>query len=172
MKRRDLLSFASLGALGAVGAGGLLSGCGFELRKEPVYHFKTLALTGFIPHSPLAQELRRQVQRSTVRLVEDPNRADVIIDAEREIRDKTSVATTAAGQITEWQLRLSLDYSLRTAGGDILLPRTELRLTRDMNYSESAALAKEQEELSLQKAMQVEAVGLLLRRLAAVHLPT
>jgi LPS-assembly lipoprotein len=107
-----------------------------------------------------------------VRLVEDPNRADVIIDAEREIRDKTSVATTAAGQITEWQLRLSLDYSLRTAGGDILLPRTELRLTRDMNYSESAALAKEQEELSLQKAMQVEAVGLLLRRLAAVHLPT
>jgi len=40
-----------------------------------------------------------------------------------------------------------------------------------MNYSESAALAKEQEEASLQKAMQVEAVGLLLRRLAAVHLP-
>jgi LPS-assembly lipoprotein len=166
MKRRDLLSFGSLATAA------LLTGCGFELRKEPVYHFKTLALTGFLPHSPLAQELRRQVQRSTVRLVEDPNRADVIIDAEREIRDKTSVATTAAGQITEWQLRLSLDYSLRSPGGDILLPRTELRLTRDMNYSESAALAKEQEEASLQKAMQVEAVGLLMRRLAAVHLST
>ncbi|UXH78124.1 LPS assembly lipoprotein LptE [Roseateles amylovorans] len=161
MQRRDLLS------LGAVA---LLSGCGFELRREPDYHFKTLALTGFVPHSPLAQELRRQVLRSPLKLVEDPNRADVIIDVEREIRDKTSVATTTAGQITEWQLRLQLDYSLRSAGGDILLPRTELRLTRDMNYSESAALAKEQEEASLQKAMQVEAVGLLLRRLAAVRL--
>ncbi len=161
MQRRDLLT------LGAVA---VLSGCGFELRREPQYHFKTLALTGFVPHSPLAQELRRQVLRSPLTLVEDPNRADVIIDVEREIRDKTSVATTTAGQITEWQLRLQLDYSLRSAGGDILLPRTELRLTRDMNYSESAALAKEQEEASLQKAMQVEAVGLLLRRLAAVRL--
>lgn len=168
MKRRDLLS---LGALGALGSVAVLSGCGFELRKAPEYHFKTLALAGFIPHSPLLLELRRQVQRSTVTLVEDSNRADVILQIEREVRDKTSVATTAAGQITEWQLRLQLDYSLRTAGGDILLPRTELRLTRDMNYSESAALAKEQEEASLQKAMQVEAIGLLLRRLAAVHLP-
>ncbi|MET0210527.1 MAG: LPS assembly lipoprotein LptE [Burkholderiaceae bacterium] len=149
----------------------LLAGCGFELRRDPVFHFKTLALTGFASHSPLAMELRRQVQRSTLQLLEDTNRAEVVIEVERELRDKTSVATTAAGQITEWQLRLQLDYSLRTAGGDILLPRTELRLTRDMNYSESAALAKEQEEGALQKAMQVEAVGLLLRRLAAVRLP-
>ncbi len=169
MQRRHLLKTCAVVAAG--GAAAVLTGCGFELRKEPEYHFKTLALKGFIPHSPLSQELRRQVQRSTLKLLEDPNRADVVLEIEREVRDKTSVATTTAGQITEWQLRLQLDYSLRTAGGEVLLPRTELRLTRDMNYSESAALAKEQEEASLQKAMQVEAVGLLLRRLAAVRLP-
>lgn len=167
MRRRDLLT-----GLMATSGGALLAGCGFELRREPEFHFKTLALTGFVPRSPLAQELRRQVQRYPIQLLEDSNRADVIIAAEREVRDKTSVATTTAGQITEWQLRLQLDYEIRAAGGDILLPRTELRLTRDMNYSESAALAKEQEEAALQKAMQVEAVGLLLRRLAAVRLPT
>lgn len=167
MQRRHLL----LQTLGTLGAGSLLAGCGFQLRREPEYHFKTLALTGFAPQSPLALELRRQVLRSPLKLLEDPNRADVVLEAERDFRDKNSVATTAAGQITEWQLRLQLDYSIRSAAGDILLPRTELRLTRDMNYSESAALAKEQEEAALQKAMQVEAVGLLLRRLAAVRLP-
>lgn len=162
MQRRHLL---------ALGASAWLTGCGFELRREPEFHFQTVALAGFAANSPLAVELKRQIQRTPLKLLEDPNRAQVVLEAQRDWRDKSSVATTSAGQIREWQLKLSLDYLIRTAGGDILLPVTELRLSRDMNYTESNALGKEQEEAALQKAMQVEAVGLLLRRLAAVHLP-
>ena len=40
-------------------AAAALTGCGFELRREPELPFKTLALTGFAPDSPLAAGLRR-----------------------------------------------------------------------------------------------------------------
>ncbi|MFG6447943.1 LPS assembly lipoprotein LptE [Roseateles sp. BYS180W] len=146
-----------------------LAGCGFELRRAPVFQFKTLALTGFDAASPLLAELKRQLQHLPVQLLEDPSRAEVVLHAQRDWRDKVAVASTAAGQVREWQLRLSLNYLIRNAAGVELLPLTELRLYRDMSYTESAALAKEQEEASLYRAMQYEATHLLLRRLEAVH---
>ena len=44
-------------ALGLIGAAAL-AGCGFELRRAPELRFRTLALAGFGPKSPLAEELR------------------------------------------------------------------------------------------------------------------
>ena len=52
LRRSALLSLAGL------------SGCGFELRREPVLPFQTLALEGFEPDSPLAAALSRQVQHT------------------------------------------------------------------------------------------------------------
>jgi LPS-assembly lipoprotein len=148
-----------------------LAGCGFELRHEPELPFKTLALTGFDPNSPLALGLRRQIKRTPVQLLEDPARAQVVIEATREIRDRTVVASTSVGQVREWSLRLQFDYLIRTAGGELLVPKVELRLARDMNYTESTALAKEQEAANLYGAMHSDAIAQVMRRLAAVKLP-
>jgi len=162
MHRRLLLA----SALGAA-----LTGCGFELRREPELQFRSLALQGFKPGSPFAAELRRQLARTQVQLLEDPNKAELVLEAKRDERSKNAVVSTSAGQVREWQLKLNVDFLIRTPGMDILLPRTELRILRDMNYTESQALAKEQEEASLYRAMQSEAVALLMRRLAAIRLP-
>lgn len=170
-------------ALGRPGAGRMhrravvlglaaLAGCGFELRHEPVLQFQTLALTGFAPESPLAQGLKRQIKRTPVQLVEDPARAQVVLEVLREVRDRTVVASTTVGQVREWQLRLQFDYLVRTAGGELLVPKVELRLSRDMNYTETDALAKEQEAANLYGAMQSDAIAQVMRRLAAVKLPT
>ncbi|CAN5154953.1 hypothetical protein BH11PSE10_BH11PSE10_08440 [soil metagenome] len=148
-----------------------VAGCGFELRREPEMLFHTLALTGFLPNSPMAAELKRQLGRTTVSLQPDANKAEIVLEALRDSRDKTVVVSTSAGQVREWQLRLRLDYLLRTPGGEILLPRTELVMTREMNYTESQALAKEQEEAALYRSMQSDAIAQVMRRLAAVKLP-
>lgn len=148
-----------------------LAGCGFALRREPEMLFRTLALTGFAPNSAMAVELRRQLGRTTVQLLADANKAEIVLEALHDSRDKTVVVSTSAGQVREWQLRLRLDYLLRTPGGELLLPRTELLMTREMNYTESQALAKEQEEAQLYRAMQSDAVAQVMRRLAAVKLP-
>lgn len=163
MDRRLLLSSLSAAAL---------AGCGFAPRREPELHFRSLGLQGFRPGSPLAVELKRQLGRTPVQLVEDFNKAEVVLEAKRDERDKTVVVSTSAGQVREWELRLRVDYLLRTAAGEILLPLTELRLTREMNYTESDALAKEQEEAQLFRAMQSDAVAQIMRRLAAVKLPS
>lgn len=147
-----------------------LAGCGFELRHEPELPFKTLALTGFAPDSPLAASLRRQIKRTPVQLVDDPGRAQVVLEALHESRDRTVVASTSVGQVREWELRLQFDYLIRTSAGELLLPKVELRLGRDMNYTETAALAKEQEAANLYGAMQSDAIAQVMRRLGAVKL--
>ena len=148
-----------------------LTGCGFELRHEPVLPFQTIAFTGFQPDSPLALGLRRQLKRTPVQVVEDANRAQVVIEVLREMRDRSVVASTGAGQVREWELRLQFDYLLRTPSGELLAPRSELRMTRDLNFTETQALAKEQEAAMLYGAMHSDAVAQVMRRLAAVRLP-
>jgi LPS-assembly lipoprotein len=92
----------------------------------------------------------------------------VVLDAQREGYGRSAVASTAAGQVREWQLVLELDYRLVTPGDELLLPLTSLRLTRDLSTTEAQALAKEQEEALLRRSMEQEAVALLMRRLAAL----
>ena len=135
MQRRFLL-------LGAASVS--LTGCGFELRRDPELLFRSIAMTGFKPGSPLALALRRQLALTSVKLSEDANRVDVVLEVLRDSSDKTAVVSTAAGQVREWQLRLRFDYLLRTPSGELLMPRTDLMMTREMNYTESMALAKEQ----------------------------
>ncbi|MEH0168262.1 LPS assembly lipoprotein LptE [Paucibacter sp. JuS9] len=149
-----------------------LAACGFELRRDSELKIHAISLQGFKPESPMLAELRRQLGHSQVRLEDDPQKAELILETKRDLRDKTVVASTSAGQVREWQLRLRFDFLLRTPGGEVLLPRTEMRLTREMNYTETAALAKEQEEAALYRAMQSDAVAQIMRHLAAVRLPT
>lgn len=156
--RRQLL--AGLPAL-------LLAGCGFQLRRPPELNFQSIALTGFAPRSPLADELRRQLLLQ-VRVLEAPDKAQVVLHALEDQRERSVVASTSAAQVRELQLRLKLNFRAHTPGGRELIPRSELLLQRDMSYSENAALAKEFEEAELFRELQADLVGQVLRRLAAV----
>lgn len=160
MRRRLLLAAAA----------SVLGGCGFELRRAPELRFRSVALTGFAPRSPLAGELRLHIDASqTTLVVEAVSRAQVVLEAIKDTRERVVVAMTAAGQVRELQLRTRFTFRLRTASGRELIPDTELLLTRDMSYSESAALAKEQEEALLFRTMQSDIVAQVMRLLAAVQ---
>lgn len=155
-------------ALGALGAAAL-AGCGFELRRAPELRFRSIALAGFKPKSMLADELRRQIGTSTTTVVVDsPAQAQVVLEALTDAREKSVVASTAFGQVRELQLRSRFGFRLRTPAGRELIPATEILLSRDMSYSESAALAKEQEEEALYRSMQNDIAAQVLRRLASV----
>jgi len=162
MAQRRLLLVAFIGAAAA--------GCGFQLRRAPELHFRTIALTGFRPRSPLAEELRLQLDSSpTTKVVDAAAQAQVVFEALLDARERSVVGSTAAGQVRELQLRTRLQFRLRTPAGRELIPATELVLARDMNYSEELALAKEQEEALLFRTMQSDIVAQVMRRLAAVQ---
>ena len=160
-------SFLSLSALTC-----LLAGCGFELRQPSHYAFQTF-FSALPENSPIGSKLRRQIEASgQVEFIRDPReveRAQVIFDQLGELREKVVVARTTTGTIREYQLRLRYRFRLRTQGGKELIPDTELVLSRDINYNETAALSTEAEEALLYRDMENDLVQQLLRRFAAIR---
>jgi LPS-assembly lipoprotein len=147
-------------------AASALAGCGFELRRPERLPFNRLALTGFQPRSPLAEALR-QALPSQVKVVAHPNEAEMVLVAIEERFDKTVAASTAGGQVREFRLRVTLRFRLDRPDGSPQLGETRLELTRDMSYSETAALAKQAEEAGLVREMRADLAQQLLHMLAA-----
>ena len=154
-----------------LGAAVTLSGCGFALKRAPGMSFKTIQLAGFPARSPLAAELRSQLDASpTTRVVENPSEAQVVLQALSEAREKVVVAQTSANQIREFELRLRFNFRVRSAVGKDLISDSEIVQRRSLTYTETTALAKEQEEAFLYRSMQNDIVSQVLRRLASVRL--
>jgi LPS-assembly lipoprotein len=154
------------GGLAAAAASGL-AGCGFALRKAPAMRFRTIAFAGFERGSLLADELRRQLA-DQVQVVTPPQPAEVVLQALADRRERGVVASTAAAQVRELQLRLRFEFRASTPAGRELIPRTELLLSRDLSFREDIALAKEHEENELVRGMVADIAAQVLRRLSAL----
>lgn len=147
-----------------------LAGCGFKLRGAEPLAFGRIALTGFAPRSPLADALADALRGNGVTVETNPARAELVLQALTDTRERSVVATTSAAQVRELQLRLRLRWRTHTPAGREVTPPAELVLARDMSYSESLALAKQHEEADFYREMQADIVAQVMRRLAAVRL--
>ncbi|WP_454902516.1 LPS-assembly lipoprotein LptE [Variovorax gossypii] len=163
LPRRGLL----LG-LAAAGASLGLAGCGFELRKAPVFAFKTLSVSG---NTAMINQIRRELRATgsvTVLPPEDATKADVILEILGEDRNRIVISTNSAGLVRELQLQLRVRFRLRTPGGKDLIPAADVSQTRDLSFNETNALAKEGEADLLFRDMQSDIAQQLMRRIAAV----
>jgi LPS-assembly lipoprotein len=146
-----------------------IAGCGFKLRSNQVFAFKAIAVT---PDNGagVAGELIRYLDDLVVPLgvATGQTPPQVIFDVLQELREKTVVGVNASGQVREFQLRIRVKFRLRTPQGAVLIAETEIAQQRDVSFSETAALAKEAEEVLMYRDMQADIVQQLLRRLAAV----
>lgn len=162
LTRRAALAIAGLG----------LSGCGFALRQPPDYAFRRIYLA--LPASgnlrpALTRALERNAGVKVLAESEDIQSAEVVLEIPSETRERVVAGMSAAGQVREFQLRLRMRFRLRTPQGLELIPMTELQLQREIGYSETAALAKEEEEALLYRDMRQDMLQQVLRRLAAVR---
>ncbi len=147
----------------------LLAGCGFKLRGEQNFAFESISVNA--PQAgPVANELRRALGSRLRDGVLPPGGAasQVTLDLISEQREKTVVGVNAAGQVREFQLRIRVNFKLRSAEGKELIAENEILQQRDISFNESASLAKEAEEGLLYRDMQNDIVRQVLRRLAAV----
>ena len=147
----------------------LLAGCGFELKRVAALQFDSIALTGFAPRSPLAQELRTTLER-TVTVKESPAQAQVVFQALGDERIRRAVAFTASGQVRDIQLRTVLRYRAQTPSERVLIPDSKIELIREMTFIEGKALGKEQEEQDLFREMQSDIVLQVMLRLSTLRL--
>jgi LPS-assembly lipoprotein len=162
----------SAGTALGLGAAAALTACGFALRGQQNFAFRTL-YSSVAESSPVGVELRRQITSGgDVQWLSQATQragADVVLDLLSEQREKVVVGVNASGQVREFQLRLRISFRLSTPQGRVLIPNSELLLQRDISFNESAVLGKEAEEALLYREMQSDAVQQILRRLAAVR---
>jgi LPS-assembly lipoprotein len=144
-----------------------LAGCGFELRRVADLQFQSIALTGFAPRSPLAQDLRAALER-TVTVKDSPAQAQVVFQALRDERTRKAVVFTASGQVRDIQLRMLLRYRAQTPSQRELIADADILQIRELTYIESKTLGKEQEEQDLWREMQSDVVLQVMLRLSTV----
>lgn len=159
------------GLLG-LGATSALSACGFKLRGSNDYAF-TLLFVDVSDASLVGKALVRALNlENKVKVLTDPAErasAQAILELDVEQREKAVTAINASGQVREMQLRLRMNYRLKTSAGQDLVAEGQVVQQRDISYSETDALGKETEEISLYKDLQADLVQQLLRRLSAVR---
>lgn len=158
--------------LGAMALAPLLTACGFHLRGVPEFAFRSLYIQAG-RGSPVGMELARNLESSSEKLtvLRDPvapDKAEAIFQLLGERQQRIIVGQNVAGQVREIQLRLTVNFSLRTPGGDELIAPVEIVQQRSITYNETFALSKETEEQMLYKDMRKDIVQQIIRRLSAV----
>lgn len=150
-------------------AASALAGCGFKLRTSQALAFDTIAVT---PEKAggVAGDLARylgDIVRPVAPLAGGAL-PDVILDILQEVREKQVIGVNASGQVREFELRMRINFRLRTPKGVELIAPSVMEQRRSISFTESAVLSKATEEALLYRDMQADLVQQLMRRLAAV----
>jgi LPS-assembly lipoprotein len=146
----------------------VVAGCGFQLRGTAALPFDTLYMPGAT--GGIALDLKRNIQAGTrTTVVDDPKKAEAILDFLVETRDKVILSLAATGRVREYKLRYIVAFRVHDGKGGEFLPVNTVQLSRDITFNDSDVLAKETEEGLLYRDMQFDMVQQVMRRLAAAH---
>ena len=149
----------------------MLSACGFQLRGQ-----YTLPFTSVFVSTPggsvVAAELKRELANIPTTLMPTPKDADAQLNIVEDRRDRQILSISAAGRVREYDLKLRVLYQLTDGKGGVLIPTSEILLSRILSYDDSRIIAKQQEEALLYQDMERDAVAQILRRMTAIKRPT
>ena len=145
----------------------LLSSCGFHLRGQAVLPFDSLFISG----SPLiVTQIARAVRAgSKTRITNNPRDAEVTLEILNEARERSILSLSSSGRVRELQIRYRVAFRVFGKDGKEYIAPSEVLLRRDLSYSDSDVLGKEQEEALLYRDMQNDAVQQIIRRLEAAR---
>jgi LPS-assembly lipoprotein len=146
----------------------LLASCGFHLRGQATLPFDSMYISG----SPaFANQLGRAIRAgSKTRITDNPKDAEVTLQILTEARDRAILSLSSSGRVREIQIRYRVAFRVNDKAGKELLAPNEILLKRDLVYSDSDVLGKEQEEALLYRDMQSDAIQQVVRRLEVARL--
>jgi len=147
----------------------LIAGCGFQLRGAYTLPYESIYLS--VPdYSLIGAGLKRAIRASgSTRLADTATDAQATFLPTAEEKLPIILALSSAGRVREKRLRYRYGYRIvDSKGRDLVLPGM-IELNRDLTYSDSAVLAKTQEEDLLWRDMENDLIQQLMRRLAATQ---
>lgn len=148
----------------------LLSACtggGFHLRGNvplPAV-FQTMALQGIAADSDFALTLRKAFadSRYTLQLNTNNEHARLVIIDYQE--GKRVVGYGRSREVREFLLFITLDYEVRAANGELLLPKQRLQVDKTQIYDSEFVLGKTEEERVIRKDLRDDLARKILVRL-------
>ncbi|MEO6929253.1 MAG: LPS assembly lipoprotein LptE [Casimicrobiaceae bacterium] len=157
--------------LAVAAAAVLLGACGFHLRGQATYHFQSIYVNA--PGAlAFAVELKKALANAgSADLVEDPEKAQVILDIPLLIDDKDVLSLSPGGRAREFALQKRVQIRLHDKAGNDWLPTDEIIIRRTYLYDDTERLARQIQENRLLKEMQTDAVQQIVRRLQAARNP-
>ena len=145
-----------------------LTACGFHLRGQAALPFESM----YISASPsFSNQLARAVRAgSKTRVTNNPKDAEVTLQVLGETRERSILSLSFSGRVRELQIRYRVSFRVDDSKGREYLAPSEILLKRDLIYSDTDVLGKEQEETLLYRDMQNDAVQQVVRRLQVARL--
>ena len=148
-----------------------LAGCGFQLRGTASLPFESVYMAP-TTQPGVALDLKRNIQSGTrTTVVDDPKKADALLEFTQELREKIILSLAATGRVREYRLVYRVGFRVHDGKGGEFVPASTVELTREITFNDSDFLAKETEEALIYRDMQADMVQQLMRRLAAAHKP-
>lgn len=149
----------------------LLAACGFQLRGQATYAFRSIYVNA--PAYPaFAAELRRSLAGAgPASVTETPAGAEVIVDITLLTDDKQVLSLSPGGRVQEYALAKAVSFRVRDPDGREWLKPDDIVVRRSYTYDDTERLAREVQEQRLLKDMQIDAVQQIVRRLQAARPP-
>lgn len=151
----------------------LVTACGFHLRGSlgPVALAFNSIYIALPTTSELHAALKRGIESSKARVVDDPKAAQVTLTITADSQAKNILSLNTSGRVREFELVRTVGFRLHDATGQDWLPPSQFAVRRNLTFSDAEILAKEAEEAVLLRDMQNDIAQQLLRRLSAAKPP-
>ena len=147
-----------------------VTGCGFRLRGHVNLPFSSLYLS--INHNTRmgAQIIRTIRSGSSTQIVQDPKKAEAILDLVSSQRNREVLSLNAKGEAREYELSLALTFRVSDRDGAEILPATQFVASREITYNEDEYLSRDAEEEHFYQEMERDLVIQLLNRLSGMRI--
>jgi LPS-assembly lipoprotein len=146
----------------------LLAGCGFHLRGSfelpPAMAVTQVKGDEF---SVLVRELRSQLRSRGARVVDEPDEATAVLEVLRINESRRTLSVSGAtGKVSQYEVRVAAEYTLRNAEGGMLVEPHTASLVRSYDFDSDDVLGKDREESLLKRQMQEDLATSILQRLS------
>lgn len=148
----------------------VLSGCGFHFRDTTHYppQMAVMHIDASDRYSTFYRQLVATLRRSDIRLTDNPAEARTILQIITDDTGRRLMSVTARNVPAEYEVYYEVRFAVRVDGAEVV-PLERLVLTRDLAFDETRVLGKAGEEQNIRQAIATDLVGLVTRRLSAVH---
>jgi len=147
----------------------LLAGCGFHLRNALVLpeDLGPVRVDARDPYSQLASSLQQTLERIGTAPAADGASDVAVLDLLSERWGNTPLSVDARGRAQEYTLRYAVVFELRAAGGEVLVPRQVVELSRDYVSPPTNSIGTDSEREILSRELRREMAAAILRRVDA-----